>query len=139
MVVPTFKTESKPTYFSGSEMKSINTTLRAKLEDGDVFYETAAAQGISGLFVALAIMITVHQACEFPTFITLCATRCILRFEFVFIYKTYNDICLHLHFEYLTPCFNNFNDRLVSYRGICTCVQILLYFVVVYSRENNKI
>lgn len=32
-----------------------------KDDDGDVFYETAAAQGVSGLFVALAIFISVHQ------------------------------------------------------------------------------
>ena len=62
MVIPNSRSETKPTAFG--KMSTNNTTVRTSVEDGDVFYETAAAQGISGLFVALAIMITVHQACE---------------------------------------------------------------------------
>jgi hypothetical protein len=69
MVVPTFQSETKPTTFSGNEFKTVNTsTVKASVEDGEVFYETPAAQGISGLFVALAILITVHQACVFSKY-----------------------------------------------------------------------
>jgi hypothetical protein len=64
MVIPTSESETKPTYFNGNKFyTTVNiTTVKASSEDGDVFYETPAAQGISGLFVALAILITVHQA-----------------------------------------------------------------------------
>lgn len=40
-------------------MAKFNATVKSN--DGDVFYGTPAAQGISGLFVALAILITGHQ------------------------------------------------------------------------------
>ena len=62
MVVPSHTSQSNPTNFSGKTFETINTSVKANRNDGDVFYETPAAQGISGLFVALAIVITVHQA-----------------------------------------------------------------------------
>ena len=62
MVIPTQESQSNPTNLSGKSFEMVNTSVKANKNDGDVFYETAAAQGISGLFVALAILITVHQA-----------------------------------------------------------------------------
>ena len=62
MVNPTQGSQSNPTNLSGKSFEMVNTSVKANKNDGDVFYETAAAQGISGLFVALAILITVHQA-----------------------------------------------------------------------------
>ena len=64
----TSKVLTSPTNFSGNEIKMENSSVKTNGEDGDVFYETAAAQGVSGLFVALAILITVHQARIFSKF-----------------------------------------------------------------------
>lgn len=44
-----------------STSQNIATNVTRSADDGEVFYETAAAQGISGLFVALAIVVSVHQ------------------------------------------------------------------------------
>lgn len=41
---------------------SENTSITPKVHDGNVFYKTPAARSISGVFVAFAILITVHQA-----------------------------------------------------------------------------
>ena len=64
--------------------KMTNSSLKRNIENGEVFYETPAAQGISGLFVALAIIISVHQASTDPKFDNVCNTI----YEFVTCNKT---------------------------------------------------
>lgn len=54
------RSEPAPTNFVGNAANE-NSSMKANTDNGDVFYETPAAQGISGFFVALAIIITVHQ------------------------------------------------------------------------------
>ena len=57
MYLPSSFVQNNGSSGSGTLMKNSSK----KTDDGEVFYETAAAQGISGLFAALAILVSVHQ------------------------------------------------------------------------------
>lgn len=53
-----------PSSFSAENSATFTPSIMknsSRNDDGEVFYETPAAQGISGLFVAFAILISVHQ------------------------------------------------------------------------------